>query len=227
VIQTPVPQDLYVFSPRSVSPEMRVPTQSRSELFSSVYHNSFYSQSRKPPPPASHSLHQAIIRALISSSFQGKQDHYSLRLLLFMLQCPLLLTLQCLVYFSSRYSVCPKLLTLHCAFLPLLTLQCLSTAAHATVSGHCCSRIPNYTRLQVRPTTVWTGTFSFPQLNKQARNWLDCRVFGLDAVYSGSRIPTIHYILLACLSPMQMTLPTEAAEAPVTSVYRCQSARYL
>lgn len=149
-MQTPVRQHLYVVSARSAQ---RVPTQSRSKLFSSVGHNSFYSQRRKPPPPPSHPLLQAIIRALKSSSVQGKQDQYSLRLLLFTLQRPLQLMLQCLVYFCSRYSVCPLLLTLQYPCLLLFTLQCLptavhccsrcnalSTAVHVTVSAHCCSR---------------------------------------------------------------------------------------
>ena len=47
-------------------------------------------------------------------------------------------------------------------------------------------------------------------------------VLRCDAVYSGSREPTICVFLL---SQMQMTLTTEAAKLSDTSVYRCQSRR--
>ena len=110
----------------------------------------------------------------------------------------LLFTLQCLptaahatvsAHCCSRYSL--MLFTLQClptaahaSLLPftlrvrplLFTLQYLPTAVHATISAHCCSRIPNYMRLQISGQT----RFSFRTSISKHVNGLTA-VFGLDA----------------------------------------------
>jgi len=129
-------------------------------------------------------------------------------------------TMSCLLLFTLQ---CPPLFTLQSPL--LLTLQCVVYCC-SRYTVHCRSRIPNHTRLQHWPTTVWRDTFLFPHLTKQARKWSDCcfRTWRRVAWQQGTNDSS--YTSGGSVTNADDPA-TEAAEAPVISVYRCQSARYL
>ena len=106
---------------------------SKSKLFTSVEHNSFYSQCHNRHLQRRTPFHPATICAIISSSLQGKQEHYNLRLLLFTLPClPTAVHATLSAHCCSQYLVCPLLFTLPC--LPTAVhAPCLPTAVHATM----------------------------------------------------------------------------------------------
>jgi hypothetical protein len=151
VIQTPVRQDLYVVSARSVRRSVSPPSQGQHcSLQSSTIRSTHNAISRHlppwhPPPPK-----QNIIRALISSSVQGKQDrYYSLRLSLF--------TRQCLPTAADA--------TMY-----------LSTTVHATVSAYCCSRysVPAYCRSRYNVSVHCCSGYSVPVYRRSHYNVQCC-----------------------------------------------------